>query len=98
MNTSKNISLIDQDFKDITAITPSKRNTSSEGGMLKTGEVLGKARLGRACASGCCRPESFNLSPLGKPKGPEEAKAQSPVNSGKPRAVVKEASSEVGSQ
>lgn len=45
MNTSKNISLIDQDFKDITAITPSKRNTSSEGGMLKTGEVLGKARL-----------------------------------------------------
>lgn len=74
MNTSKNISLIDKDFKDITAVTPSKGNTNSGGGILKTGEVFGKARLSRDCASGCCRPDSFNVATLGKPEGPEEEK------------------------
>lgn len=74
MNTPKNISLIDKGFKDRTAITPSKRNTNSEGGILKTRAVFGKARLRRDCASGCCGPDSFNLATLGKPEGPEEEK------------------------
>lgn len=74
MNTSKNVSLIDKDFQDITVITPSKRNTNSEGGILKTGVVVGKARLSHGCASGCCRPDSLNLATLGKPQGPEEEK------------------------
>lgn len=77
MNTSKNISLMDKDFKDTTATTPSKRSTNAEGGILKTGEVFGKARPPHDCASGCCGPDSFNLATLRKPEGPEEAKEPS---------------------
>lgn len=80
VNTSMSLSLIDKDLRNTPAITPHKTNTRSEGGVLKTGEVLGEA-------SGVDRIPSARPGRT-SPSGQERTRSQSDL--GKHRAVVKE--------
>lgn len=71
-------------------------NANSYGEVLKSGEVLGKARKSYDCSLGWCRSDFFNQNHTGQARVPRGGEGAG-VNLGKHRTAMKDPSLEVSS-